>query len=163
MSSSDPNGKAIKDAFDGLLQRKMEEAGQGLRIPILNQPERRVIDWDELDLEPQDDWMLLDFVTPGNMTSGGVYVSPRMQDTMMPLWRVRKVGPGKLDAQGNLRPTGVVVGDVVIVDSTAGQIVELGTKKTQTVVARAGIVVFKVLNAAEFDMTLKDVNTLEGK
>lgn len=134
------------------------------KIPILNRPTRTITDWDALDFHPVEDWVIGDFVDAGNTTSGGIYVAPKFQDTMLPLWKVRRCGPGRANAQGVLAPLNCRPGDVVVVDPTGGQIIELGTKKTQSVVFRSTTVVFVVGNAAELGLhELKTENTLDGR
>jgi co-chaperonin GroES (HSP10) len=156
---SDPAGSSkIKAAFEAQLGGMARRA-----VPILNQPTRTVLDWDALDLAPTEDWCICDFVDPGNTTSGGIFVAPKWQDTMLPMWRVRRCGPGKANAQGTLQPMNCKVGDVVVIDPTSGAVVELGTKKTQSVVVRSTTIVFVVENAAELKLELKDHNTLDGR
>ena len=72
-----------------------------------------------VSVEPFDDWVVLSIVNPPDSTDGGLVVPEKARSSLQEvLYKVEKVGSGRLLGSGERRPVKVKVGDTVLLKSS---------------------------------------------
>ncbi len=70
-------------------------------------------------MKMREEWLLLKPVENRETTESGIFI-PKSADSLTALADVVAVGPGRYDANGNLLPTGLSVGDRIVHVAGAG-------------------------------------------
>jgi chaperonin GroES len=80
-----------------------------------------------MNLKPLHDRLIVRPAAPEEVTKGGI-ILPDTAKEKPQQGEVLAVGPGKLDDNGKLQPTGVKVGDTVLYGKYSGTEVSLGSE-----------------------------------